>query len=117
MSNDFRRRRARASHISLYTCRIVSMGWNDPRWKRRKHEKFKSVRGRCETAGCPQRARIVHHKKYGALGKPPWDYDDDELEALCHDCHWRKHNPPPQSNPAQGVLFTQEELGPLFRRP
>lgn len=106
--------RRRPSHISLYACHVAELGWRDPRWRRRRCEKFRAARGHCE--GCAhQRARVVHHKHY-ITGRAPWDYADDELEALCHECHWRRHNPP-TPNPAQLRLFTQEELGPLFHQP
>ena len=32
----------------------------------------------------------VHHKYY-VLGNDPWDYDNQALVTLCHECHYERH--------------------------
>jgi len=58
-------------------------------WRTRRRAYLDSV-GRC-CDGCQDNwADVVHHRSYQTLGHEP----DSDLEALCHDCHARRHGVP-----------------------
>lgn len=47
----------------------------------------------------------VHHRYY-VVNSLPWEYEDDALVTMCHQCHWQEH----QEN---GILVYQSEPGGL----
>lgn len=58
----------------------------DPRWQKRRLEIMQAARFECSSCGAADKTLHVHHKFY-LKGFEPWDYDDDQLECLCVDCH------------------------------
>lgn len=50
-------------------------------WARRRTKVFAAAKGICQ--GCGRRAEHVHHRTYARLGQEL----DDDLVAVCHDCH------------------------------
>ena len=48
----------------------------------------------CVMCGAKDKDKLklqVHHKRY-YFNRKKWDYKDEELETLCIDCHFYKHN-------------------------
>jgi hypothetical protein len=62
----------------------------DPRWQRRRLEILQRSDFSCENCESADKTLHVHHKLY-RKGAMPWDYSDDELQALCEDCHAAEH--------------------------
>lgn len=59
----------------------------DPRWQRVRLEVLRKYDFRCWQCGSGDKTLHVHHRFY-RRGAEPWDYDpDNELMALCKDCH------------------------------
>ncbi len=58
----------------------------DPRWQARRMEIIRKAGFRCEDCGRVSPWFEVHHCCY-IRGREPWEYDDELLMALCHDCH------------------------------
>lgn len=58
----------------------------DPRWIKKRNAILTRDKNTCQFCGCQHRYLHVHHKKY-EKGKMPWEYDDDELIAICSECH------------------------------
>lgn len=58
----------------------------DPRWQRRRLEILSRANFTCEWCGNTEKTLHVHHRIYrkGALA---WEYSEDDLKALCEDCH------------------------------
>jgi len=50
-------------------------------WRQRRAHSFALAMGIC--AGCGRKAEHIHHRTYDRLG----DERDDDLVAVCHDCH------------------------------
>lgn len=62
----------------------------DPRWQRKRLEILQRSDFSCEQCGTQEKTLHVHHKVY-RKGAAPWEYADEELEALCEDCHGTWH--------------------------
>lgn len=62
----------------------------DPRWQRKRLEILNRSDFSCERCGSTDKTLHVHHKKY-RKGAKPWEYENDQLEALCHSCHKSRH--------------------------
>jgi hypothetical protein len=58
----------------------------DPRWQKKRLEVLESNGWACEACGSATKTLHVHHPKY-KNGSMPWEYEKDELEVLCEDCH------------------------------
>lgn len=63
----------------------------DPRWQRRRLEILQKADFSCGRCGDAESTLHVHHRIYRKK-KQPWEYDDDELECLCEDCHMGAEN-------------------------
>jgi 5-methylcytosine-specific restriction endonuclease McrA len=64
---------------------------NSRRWKIRRLQAIKKANYKCES--CGKKCKLeVHHKTYDNLGNEP----DEDLEALCRECHIKHHNPNPE---------------------
>jgi|SRR6185436_14576533 len=70
-----------------------------PEWFRRRAEIIELANRKCHDCGAcqigcescdfhdmPLVALEVHHKYY-VRGRKPWEYPDEALESLCHECH------------------------------
>lgn len=62
----------------------------DPRWQRRRLERLSKADFRCELCCSNTTELHVHHPEY-FKGRMAWEYEDNELEVLCKDCHGSHH--------------------------
>ena len=62
----------------------------DPRWQRKRLEVLERNDFHCEMCGDGEATLHVHHKTY-FKGREPWEYDADQLAALCEECHGIRH--------------------------
>lgn len=58
----------------------------DPRWQRKRLEVLQRSDFSCECCQETEKTLHVHHKFY-KKGAAPWEYDADDLQSLCEDCH------------------------------
>jgi hypothetical protein len=62
----------------------------DPRWQRRRLQVLDRAGFACECCGDTSSTLHVHHRIY-RKGAAPWEYADEELRALCENCHEAEH--------------------------
>jgi hypothetical protein len=62
-----------------------------PYWQRKRLEVLEDAGFKCENCGDAEKTLHVHHKKY-VKGRKAWEYEREELAALCEDCHKREHD-------------------------
>lgn len=62
-----------------------------PEWQKKRLEKLESTGFECESCGEKTKQLHVHHHIY-RKGKKIWEYDLEELETLCLDCHKTRHD-------------------------
>jgi hypothetical protein len=62
-----------------------------PNWQRKRLEVLGAADFKCAACGCGDKTLHVHHKRY-VKGRMAWEYEADELRALCKDCHAKGHN-------------------------
>jgi hypothetical protein len=62
----------------------------DPRWQRKRLETLERAGWKCECCDSSTKTLHVHHKQY-IKGREPWEYEDENFEALCEDCHEEAH--------------------------
>lgn len=62
----------------------------DPRWQRRRLEILSKTDFHCDECGSGEKTLNVHHLRY-RKGAKPWEYEDQDLRALCEDCHEQVH--------------------------
>lgn len=60
--------------------------YNHPKWQERRLHILERAGWKCEACGEAEKQLNVHHKLY-VRGRKVWEYEDDELRALCKDCH------------------------------
>ena len=60
----------------------------DRRWQRKRLEVLNAADWKCESCDSSDDSQQlhVHHKRY-VRGRKPWEYERDELQALCEKCH------------------------------
>ena len=63
----------------------------DPRWQRLRLKVLEACGWQCQNCGDETTQFHVHHKRY-KKGAMAWEYEPDELEALCKDCHKQHHD-------------------------
>jgi hypothetical protein len=73
-----------------------------PNWQRKRLEVLNRAEFKCERCFGGEETLHVHHKRY-VKGRQAWEYDAQELLALCASCHECVHE-------------EQERLGDLFAR-
>jgi hypothetical protein len=61
-----------------------------PNWQRRRLERLSQANFECEDCGSKEKTLHVHHKQY-IKGRMAWEYEDEQLMALCEDCHEDHH--------------------------
>ena len=61
-----------------------------PKWQKRRLEMLEAAGFMCQCCESTEDTLHVHHKRY-IKGRDIWDYDDDQLEVLCADCHKYEH--------------------------
>lgn len=62
-----------------------------PLWQKKRLEIFERDNYMCQYCGSTTKELHVHHKIY-KKGAKPWEYDNDSLITLCHDCHESETN-------------------------
>lgn len=60
----------------------------DPRWQKKRLEVLERAGWACEWCASSTKTLHVHHGYY-RKGAAPWDYSQEYLHALCHECHER----------------------------
>ena len=63
----------------------------DPRWQKKRLEAMQAANFSCASCGNETVTLHVHHKQY-FKGREPWEYDVEQLEVLCKDCHAWAHD-------------------------
>jgi hypothetical protein len=58
----------------------------DPRWQRKRLEIMERDRWACQHCAATDKSMTVHHVVYHQR-RDPWEYENDELLALCEGCH------------------------------
>ena len=61
----------------------------DPRWQKKRLEKFEANGWECEICSNSKETLHLHHKEYRKC--EPWEYDYKELMCVCEWCHGRLH--------------------------
>lgn len=62
-----------------------------PNWQRKRLEVLEAHDFTCLECGSKEKTLHVHHKQY-IKGRMAWDYESDNFEALCEDCHKEAHD-------------------------
>lgn len=62
----------------------------DPRWQKKRLERLEKSHWSCDSCGDTHATLNVHHKAY-FKGREPWEYEVDQLSALCEECHKEAH--------------------------
>lgn len=62
-----------------------------PNWQRKRLETLDAAGWACRKCECTDVTLHVHHKRY-VKGRMAWEYERDELEVLCADCHAAEHD-------------------------
>lgn len=62
-----------------------------PLWQRKRLEVLSLSGWACQCCGATDQTLHVHHKRY-AKGRMAWEYSENELAALCEDCHQEVHH-------------------------
>ncbi len=61
-----------------------------PLWQRKRLEVFEKFNFTCFACDGKEKTLHAHHKSY-IKGRQAWDYEVDNFEALCEDCHKETH--------------------------
>ena len=61
-----------------------------PKWQKKRLQVLEKDDWKCRICRSGEKFLQVHHKAYRPVD--PWDYQADELEALCLDCHHSAHD-------------------------
>jgi hypothetical protein len=61
-----------------------------PLWQQKRLEMLEEAAWGCENCGEKQSELHVHHKQY-FKGRNPWEYENDQLQVLCNECHKVQH--------------------------
>lgn len=62
----------------------------DPRWQKKRLHRLESAGWACNRCSATDRTLHVHHRYY-VKGRKPWEYQDNDLEVLCAECHQSGH--------------------------
>ena len=89
--------------------------YKHPRWQKKRLERMEQAGWRCENCESDDKTLHVHHKSY-KKNHAPWEYENDELECLCEDCHAEKHGIQEHSENTQpnSIFAEQSVLGALI---
>lgn len=61
-----------------------------PNWQRKRLQVLEAHDFTCLECRSKEKTLHVHHKQY-LKGRMAWEYDDENFEALCEDCHKEMH--------------------------
>lgn len=62
----------------------------NPEWQKRRLEIFNRDNWTCQGCGDKTTQLEVHHVDYWG-GKKPWEYPEDMLITVCHNCHGKEN--------------------------
>lgn len=62
-----------------------------PNWQRKRLETLEAYGFECTNCGATEKTLHVHHRRY-VKGRKAWEYETDELNVLCEDCHQSEHD-------------------------
>ena len=68
----------------------MSLGYKDPRWQRKRLDRFNAADWKCEECATRKNELNLHHYWY-EKGCEPWDYPDECFVVLCDPCHVAWH--------------------------
>jgi 5-methylcytosine-specific restriction endonuclease McrA len=78
----------------------------DRRWQRKRLLIFNDAGWKCEKCGNAQDEIPLHaHHRIYVTGRMPWQYDRDDLAALCDHCHAEEHG----KRQTDGMLLTLQQ--------
>lgn len=69
----------------------MSLGYRDPKWQRKRLERFNAAGWTCTECGGKQSELNLHHYWYED-GRDVWDYPDECFAVLCAKCHKSWHD-------------------------
>jgi hypothetical protein len=61
-----------------------------PNWQRKRLEVLQAAEFKCSCCYDGESTLHVHHKRY-IKGRMAWEYEGEELAALCESCHGQEH--------------------------
>ncbi len=64
----------------------------DPRWQKKRLQIFDRDDWKCTVCNDSKSTLHVHHSFYKKDAQP-WDYENENLQTLCENCHEAEHNP------------------------
>jgi hypothetical protein len=85
----------------------------DPRWQKKRLEIFQRDNWVCIVCGNGKNTLHVHHKKY-LFNHEPWEYDNADLETLCHKCHKKMHEIDKLGETEDMKVENPKKTNPLF---
>lgn len=62
-----------------------------PNWQRKRLEVLGEADFQCENCLAADQTLHVHHRRY-IKGRMAWEYENQELQVLCHKCHSDEHD-------------------------
>lgn len=68
----------------------MSLGYKDPRWQRKRLERFEAAQWKCQECASKSKELNLHHYWY-EKGNEVWDYPDECFAVLCDRCHVAWH--------------------------
>jgi hypothetical protein len=78
-----------------------------PKWQKKRLEIMNRDGWKCKDCGDENKQLQVHHIKY-EHGKLPWEYEDNNFETLCNECHQIKHFPPIKATLSKGTIHPKD---------
>lgn len=61
-----------------------------PEWQKKRLERLEIAGWECENCGQKDDQLHVHHRQY-FKNRSPWEYENEQLEVLCDECHKSSH--------------------------
>lgn len=79
------------SEMQMATKLTYSEQLKHPNWQRKRLSILERDGWKCVTCQADEKTLHVHHKTY-IKGRSAWDYEDENFESLCEDCHEIAHS-------------------------
>lgn len=84
----------------------------DPRWQKKRLQKLEAAEWMCFECESTDKTLNVHHVRY-IKGRKPWEYENDQLQVLCEECHGIEHKRRDEIANITDLLGTRAVLGLL----
>jgi hypothetical protein len=62
-----------------------------PSWQRKRLSMLDAAGWACSSCGAKEKTLHVHHRRY-IKGRLAWEYEDENFDVLCEDCHADEHD-------------------------